>query len=845
MAPVFVLVCLSSLISWPLMSGTVPASGDHPVHLARADAQLDALMSGQLRTWWDGWGFGTPVGDLYPPLADLLVAAIRLLSLGTLSISSCYALAVLIGFSAPAWVLPRVAKLLGLPTIAGVIAGALLLLDPGAGREGGWIYTLWMGVWPQALATAMQWMAFAWLVRLAHADDVNPTRAAGKIGVYAGLAVLAHPISAPVLALWIPVVAILALAKRRLAATALFGAGGLALGALLAAWWWLPMLSMRGWMASYGWLHTTWAQMSDAVINRLALTQNMPPSIGLLALVGILWFTLKGTSTQRALVAATSIVWLAAGRDWVWLFRPDRLSEVFTHLQYQRFLIAAKPGLFLVVGGLLSLLVAAPQRDPQFWSPRRYAAVGARLALALVAVIWSGKDVLESAKRFSVGHVPVEAIRTAGSFEDDKTSLYGWLDQQANALGRPVRVVFDDGRNVHWLMDATARATVQVYKVGFTPGDNFVHKPESRDPEVLEWFQPDFVITRGKKRDRVGEVAASFGSIDVRAKKHEDRHLARIIGPGSISIRLGAIEDEGIEFDISDSIPTSRLTLAVAGYARWEITRDGEPVEWEETPLHGDGAPVSREARAQGSLRGGKAAGDDGREPTLISVPNIQDGSYHLSYHRWRWRDVFGLLLTMLGVVLAVRTLQGRGPFRLFSSLAKRQGARRSLAILTILGLLFVSVRWRSARTGEDGRASFQLRGATNEQLDGLRPGLFKTEMTIGPAIIIPSNLTAPRELVWTLEHAPKTLEGWVAVQDDWTKRGVRGGYKLRILARAEGVETEMWRGRTPRTEGKRSFTMDMERFEGHPVELLVRLEHWGKTPPKAGFDLLIPKNSP
>ena len=326
-APVLLLVLLSSLISWPLLRGTMPASGDHPVHLARAAAQFDALMSGQLRTWWQGWGFGTPVGDLYPPLSDFLVISVRLVSFGLLSLSQCYALAVLIAFSASAWVLPRVAKLLGLPAIAGVIAGAMLLLDPGAGREGGWIYTVWMGVWPQALATALQWMTLGWLVRLAYADDVDPTRAAGKIGLYAGLSVLAHPISAPVLACWIPVVAAVAMVRRRLVMTALYGVGGLFLGALLTAWWWLPMLSMRGWMASYGWLHSTWAQMGRAVVEHLAVTQNMPPAIGLLALVGSAWFTIKGTAPQRALVAATLLMWLAAGRDWVWFLRLDHPTK--------------------------------------------------------------------------------------------------------------------------------------------------------------------------------------------------------------------------------------------------------------------------------------------------------------------------------------------------------------------------------------------------------------------------------------------------------------------------------------------------------------------------------------
>jgi hypothetical protein len=50
---------------------------------------------------------------------------------------------------------------LGWGPLPGTIAALLVLADAGAYREGGWIYTVTYGVWPQALATSLAWLAFA------------------------------------------------------------------------------------------------------------------------------------------------------------------------------------------------------------------------------------------------------------------------------------------------------------------------------------------------------------------------------------------------------------------------------------------------------------------------------------------------------------------------------------------------------------------------------------------------------------------------------------------------------------------------------------------------------------
>ena len=167
----------------------------------------------------------------------------------------------------------------------------LMLTDVGSYREGGWIYTVTYGVWPQTLATSLAWLAFAELALAARAQPVppdsrpvppdspaspvlpdSPTAAASRRHlVRAALAtagaLLAHPMALMMLALGAPLY-LLTLGLRgapdrrtSLATTTLHLGLALSIGAALAAWWLLPMGEHRAWMANYGWLHAPLADM--------------------------------------------------------------------------------------------------------------------------------------------------------------------------------------------------------------------------------------------------------------------------------------------------------------------------------------------------------------------------------------------------------------------------------------------------------------------------------------------------------------------------------------------------------------------------------------------------------
>ena len=69
-------------------------------------------------------------------------------------------------------------------------------------------------------------------------------------------------------------------------------------------------------------------------------------------------------------------------------------------------------------------------------------------------------------------------------------------------------------RNSHWFMDAPVTTGVPLFKQGFTPGDNFVHKPEAGTAELLDLLGVRYVVTRKRGGPR-GATLVGDGGADV------------------------------------------------------------------------------------------------------------------------------------------------------------------------------------------------------------------------------------------------------------------------------------------------------------------------------------------
>lgn len=878
--PVLVVLAFAAWLVWPVPLGRMPMSADHTVHLARiAMTGARLIEHGALSGWEPTWFFGFPLGDLYPPLGDLLVIAIRGLSLGLLDWPQAYALGFYLVFALQGLVLVRLGRLLGLGAWPGVIAALLLLGDPGFTREGGWMYTVQFGVWPQALATSLIWLGFGELAlaigvrgsRSIGGEDrevAEPVRASLLAALSFAAGLLAHPIALPSLAIGgvlfvvilIPRVELawrLALARCVLVA---------ALAFVLAGWWWIPMLEHKAWMASYGWLFAPLDTMLDWLREDGRWAQRMPSAVGWLAVAGMLVALLPRRHFLRFVAAFALIQWLLASSDAFWDLRLDRLSEGFAHLQWQRFLIAAKPGIYLCAGAAVVLPIAWARA---IWTRserhRVLAGVGAgALGIAsTAAAIWMIDEQREAMREHEVGAIQIDRMPNAtdpAAFEADYQAFLQWADEQWQARDHDYRIAVRESRNLHWFMDAPVWQPTPIYKLGFTPGDNFVHKPEAGRPELLDALGVRWILTRSRStKPQPGEVAR-FGTLTVREHRGRPRALAWIEGPGSVEIGDVDLREGSVHATVRETGEGSRIVFAIAGYPRWQATLDGKPIDWIEVPVWGDAEPVTLDQRRSGALRGGKARGDDGSEPTLIAIDlpaGIDEAEIELSYVEHTPREWLAELASLVGFVLLGLALLGgerRWPVRIRQgwTASERLLARVThpivLAAIAIVVVLFAVARWRSAVESEHSRL-FGRALAGEVTMVRAEPGPVKTDMLIRPALLLRPRAGSPAEVTFELDAMPVRLRGWLGIDDDQAQQAAgRARHRVSIDARRRGTD-EPWSTlldvQVQHAPGQLEIDVDSGALAGQPVELRVIDRSEGNSLPRLGIDLELSEERP
>ena len=249
--PPVAVVILSLAVMAPLFLGQMPLSHDHPVHLYKAWYFWDEmLLQGRLRGWSSNWFFGYPAEELYPIGPDLWVALFRALTFGRLSWETTYSLSFVGVFAFSGWAVYAFGRrYFGIT--AGLVAAVLWLLDPGAYREGGWSYTVDWAVWVQILA-----MAFL-LLALAKLEDVLERGRPGDwaaAGLLFGAALLSHQMNVLLLGLGLPlfVLARATAGGRPFGREAARTGGALGIGVLVAGFWLIPMLALKGWTTNIG-----------------------------------------------------------------------------------------------------------------------------------------------------------------------------------------------------------------------------------------------------------------------------------------------------------------------------------------------------------------------------------------------------------------------------------------------------------------------------------------------------------------------------------------------------------------------------------------------------------------
>ncbi|MDP9373148.1 MAG: YfhO family protein, partial [Chloroflexota bacterium] len=137
------------------------AANDHPFHLAKERAAVDALRRGWLPRWFANHQGGFPA-EFYPLGGDVVVAAVYFLGLGRIPLAVCHQLVVIGVLLVPPLAYWAIARRERLPGSVAVLAALLHLFLRGNWLAGGSEELIAAGLWPQVFAFYLPLLVILW-----------------------------------------------------------------------------------------------------------------------------------------------------------------------------------------------------------------------------------------------------------------------------------------------------------------------------------------------------------------------------------------------------------------------------------------------------------------------------------------------------------------------------------------------------------------------------------------------------------------------------------------------------------------------------------------------------------
>jgi hypothetical protein len=653
------LIGLAVALYGRLLAGDLPLNHDHPVMLLRAwITGTQMLPSGRLSGISPALFAGYPANTLYPMGTDLLVSGVRGLSLGWVSWQTAYCWAVFLAVLAYPLALYALGRRLAGP-LAGLLAGALGLVDRGAWFEGGWDFNLNWGVWSMGLSFSLCLWSLWSTERLA--------RTPGRLGPFLGTAastagaVLCHPMAVAILGTGLPLLLGVMLLTGRLGAPGLWlarVAGALGLAAALSAFWLVPFMAHQAWYEPLASAHRPYAEVLRGLLSGNLLAA-MAPALALGGLVGL------GLAARRG--APTAAFWLL----WCGLLLFFSSHELLTdfglldrvpalgQLQFARFMYAVRAGLLLGCGALVQALWSSGL--PTAPAPGGWRVHGLRglAALALAPAV---------ALSPQVGALPwFTPTRTM----DWASTSPLWPDLQATAARLealradphhpPGRVALLAAKDEHVLLMLPVLTGLPAFKVGFTPENNYRYKFSSRSPEVWRAVGVTHAVALGPQPGPGLAELARFGRLVLYRFVEPPLPRAVLTGPGRVELLLD--EPEAIELRIEGAGPDSRLRVHAARFGLWRAELDGQP--W--------------------TIEGERV--DD--SPEVFMALAAQDGILRLRYSNgaaeWLGRGLSALGLAIFLLLAAAAALPRLG--RRLTTALERARVTAVAGLLVVLGL--------------------------------------------------------------------------------------------------------------------------------------------------------------
>jgi hypothetical protein len=612
----FILVLHRDLLLW-----AVPATGDHPIHLAKGWLMSEHLLPTGRVTGWSHMVFsGYPAGTYYPVLGDLLVSLSHALGLGLLSWERSYTLMflfLLVFMNATVYFVAR--RFVG---PVGALAAALLALgDVGGWPQGGHYSTVHWAVWPFMLGLSLSWLS----VLACESVMSKPIHKAPLpflgLSVLLGLTGLAHPMTAFFLGISAPIFTVFfALWKRReivLGRSLSRAVLAAVIGLVLAGFWLVPWLTTGdewtyGWPAvGFGgaWLtadekpYTLWGMTKDLFTNELF--KNFFWLAWGLGLLGVAFgiASKKMWPTYLAVLLIVSFVFtgvcntLGDGT----IFRKVQIERMAAFLKFAWFVLAG----YAVdrLGYLLSLAMARLRQDhglrKQWERHRSRLALGFGLAFfaAVVAFGWSGTY----SKVAEIG-------RLGGPVWKNMRNAYAFLAaQEKGPLDRVLyhpgmlclegRVSREDCNEVyhrHIFASSSIYTGLPRLKFGYEataiyknlpmqqrwPADAFLLRRMVMEPDALRNLHVRWIVSLDKWPDLpwIHEVR-TFEDITVYSVDFGKEPPVRLDGPGKLTVLDW--QDEKVVVRVEGSGEDSRIRYPISYYYPWHAYQDGKsaPIE--------------------------------------------------------------------------------------------------------------------------------------------------------------------------------------------------------------------------------------------------------------------------
>lgn len=517
------LIVMTSAVMWPVPF-ELPVSQDHASHFLNTEIFWELLKSGHVFGWTDRVATGRPFGDSYGTLIYLLPTIPKLLTFGLLSTGACYAITIWFVWFLGAWTVAGVAqKIMPKNRFAALLASAAFLLDVGADREGGWVYSMFHAVWPQWFASVLFLMSLWAIVNL---WEKPTTRRLAVASIIIGVAVWMHPMNALNFVLFAPILALILAGQER--------KGGLVwvvlahvLGGIVAAGWMIHLIVGRDSVGDYRASGTPLLELATHWWSGVVF-ENSSAIFGALAIVGIMALMRQRRALGMVVLAAAAWFTLLQSMDLLTGFELGRW-EGLPDLMWRRFVLTAKPFWFVMTGVGASVVTTGLRNvTPGTKSPALLWLAAAPFLTALLLTI----DVIAPAP---AARPLNEAQASLGKTVDMLTS-----GLKAETQRSPGRVAFwrDRGEESELPLIAIARADLDYIATTVPPTQAFVNSNAGEDLPTLRALGVRWVISHGAANiNGAKEILRASPYVLYRLDGEIAAYPVRMEGPGEVTVQ--------------------------------------------------------------------------------------------------------------------------------------------------------------------------------------------------------------------------------------------------------------------------------------------------------------------